>query len=318
MPTISMMDYAASCPDAFRRALVQKITNDSVFLKILRFIPIPTFTYTYGEQATLGGIAFRNLNELYTGDAGIVNPKSETARIFGGLVKTDRQLMQGDPLSPRANSIAAKLKRAGLYFDAAVINGDTAVNPKGFDGLAKRISGKQIITIKDDVGNGSVPMAVDIDKLLDAVPGPNNRKILIANKRGRRAIQATAVRFGVQTFTQATQTIDAYDGAVIWVVDEDGDDVPIISNAEHWGTSIDCTSIYCIRPGQDVEGEWVQGLVKASGDPRVVEVVNMIEHEFQGMINTYAQDLVEAAMGLAIFHGRAAARLVGIRDIIPS
>jgi hypothetical protein len=34
-----------------------------VFLRILRFVPVDGFAYHYGEQATLGGIAFRNLNE---------------------------------------------------------------------------------------------------------------------------------------------------------------------------------------------------------------------------------------------------------------
>jgi len=94
-----------------------------------------------------------------------------------------------------------------------------------------------------------------------------------------------------------------YDGAKVEVLDEDGDENPILTKTEVRGTGggTATSSIYCVRPGQDPEGEWVQGLI-GSG---------MIQHMPQGPQGTKQNDLVEARAGLAVFHGRAAARLGG-------
>ena len=98
-------------------------------------MPVDGFAYSYNRQHTLGGIAFRGLNDCYTNDTGVVNPQVETLSIFGGEVRTDRQLVnkQGDVV--RAGAIAAKVKKAGLFFDRYVIKGDPGVDPLQFYGL---------------------------------------------------------------------------------------------------------------------------------------------------------------------------------------
>jgi hypothetical protein len=40
----------------------------------------------------------------------------------------------------------------------------------------------------------------------------------------------------------------------------------------------------------------------------------MIEHIAVGLLGTYFSDIVEANLGLAVFHGRSAARLKGITN----
>jgi hypothetical protein len=51
-----------------------------------------------------------------------------------------------------------------------------------------------------------------------------------------------------------------------------------------------------------VDGEYVQGLIGGG----------MIEHVAVGLLGTYYSDIVEANMGLGVFHPRAAIRLKGI------
>jgi hypothetical protein len=100
---ISLIDFANQTTEPMRKGLVQKITNESVFLKRLNFIPVDGFTYEYRRQDTLGGIAFRALNASYTADQGVVNPYIESLAIMGGEVRTDYQIAnkQGDVV--RAN-----------------------------------------------------------------------------------------------------------------------------------------------------------------------------------------------------------------------
>ncbi len=56
-----------------------------------------------------------------------------------------------------------------------------------------------------------------------------------------------------------------------------------------------------IRLGSDVDGEHIQGLIGA----------DMIEHVAVGLLGTYYSDIVEANMGLGMFHPRAACRVKG-------
>src|SRR5687768_2500600 len=182
---ISLLDFANQTRSPMRKGIVQEITNESVFLKALRFVPVDGFAYTYNRQKTLGGIAFRGLNESYTNDTGVINPQVETLSIFGGEVRTDRQIVNKQGDAARANAIAAKVKKAGLFFDRYVIKGDPAGDPLAFYGLNARLTGGQVISAG---ANGGALTLDLLDLALDSVVGSNTRKIIVCNKGVRRRI----------------------------------------------------------------------------------------------------------------------------------
>ena len=299
---LSLIDFTNQTASPLKRGLVQEITNESVFLRRLHFVPVDGFAYQYNRQKTLGGIAFRGLNESYTNDTGLVNPQVETLSIFGGEVRTDRQLVnkQGDGV--RANAIAAKVKKAGLFFDRYVIKGDPVVNPNQFYGLNYRLTGGQVLAVATNGG----PLTLDLlDTALDAVAGSNDRKVIVCNKVVRRKITSLIrAAAGGAAMSEIGPQAREYDGAPIEVIDEDGDESPILAFDETQGSSAVTTSLYVIRPGGDVDGEYVQGLVGA----------DLIEHVAVGLQGTYFTDIVEANMGLGMFHPRAACRVKGITN----
>ncbi len=299
---LTLIDFANQTQAPLRRGIVQEITNESVFLRRLSFVPVDGFAYTYNRQKTLGGIAFRGLNENYVHDAGVVNPQVETLAIFGGEVRTDRQLVNKGGDVVRAGAIAAKVKRAGLFFDRYVIKGDPGVDPLQFHGLNGRLTGSQVITI--GTGDGG-PLTLDVlDQALDRVAGANDRKVIVCNKAVRRKITALIrVEAGGSPMREIGPQAREYDGAAIEVLDEDGDEAPILAFDEPQGES-QTTSLYVIRPGTAVDGEYLQGLIGA----------NLIEHVAVGLLGTYYSDIVEANMGLGMFHSRAACRVKGITN----
>lgn len=297
---VSLLDFVNQARSPMRRGIVQEITNESVFLKILRFVPVDGFAYTYNRQSTLGGIAFRGLNDAYAEDTGVVNPQVETLSIFGGEVRTDRQIVNKQGDIARANAIAAKVKKAGLFFDRYVIKGDPAADPLQFYGLNARLTGSQVIP----AGTNGGPLTLDLlDEALDAVVGGNSRKVIVCNKAVRRQITALLRdAAGGAAISEVGAQAREYDGAPIHVLDEDGDETPILDFNETQGSSNVTTSLYVLRPGSDVDGEHVQGLIGSK----------MIEHVAVGLLGTYYSDLVESAMGLGMFHPRAACRVKGI------
>jgi hypothetical protein len=297
---LTLLDFANQTQTPLKRGIVQEITNESVFLRRLRFVPVDGFAYSYNLQTTLGGIAFRGLNESYTNDTGVINPQIETLSIFGGEVRTDRQLVnkQGDVV--RAGAIAAKVKKAGLFFDRYVIKGDPSSSPLQFYGLNARLTGDQVLAPDPDGG----PLSLDLlDQALDAVPGSNDRKIIVCNKQVRRIITALVrAEAGGTVMREIGPQIHEYDGAPIEVLDEDGDETPILAFDETQGASNETTSLYVIRPGSESDGNFVQGLIGSK----------LIEHVAVGLLGTYFSDIVEANMGLGMFHPRAACRIKGI------
>lgn len=300
MAAISLQDFAQTSQQPMRKGIVQLITNVSIFLRLLRFVPVDGFTYTYSRQTTLGGIAFRTLNASYTPDVGVVNPLIESLGILGGEVKTDRQIVNKQGDVARANTIAAKVKKSGLFFDKYVIDGDPANDPAQFYGLNARLTGNQV----QSAGTNGGQITTDLfDAAIDAVVGTNENKVLVMNKAIRRKLTklVTGLAGGASVLDVGNQ-LTKYNGVPIEILDEDGDEAAILGFDETQGSSNVTTSAYCIRAGSDVEGEFVQGLIGSQ----------MIEHVQVGLLGTYFSDIVEANMGLAVFHPRSACRIKGI------
>ena len=217
-----------------RRGIVQEITNESVFLRRLSFVPVDGFAYAYNRQQTLGGIAFRGLNDSYANDAGVVNPQVETLSIFGGEVRTDRQIVNKQGDVARANAIAAKVKKAGLFFDRYVIKGDPTADPLQFHGLNARLTGDQVIEPRRE---RRAAHARPARPGAGRVVGSNNRKVIVCNKAVRRQITRAGPRRGRRRRGQrrSARRSSEYDGAPIEVLDEDGDETPILDFDETAG-----------------------------------------------------------------------------------
>jgi hypothetical protein len=304
MPAISLSQYLAQEQQPMRRGLVQNMLGNSVFMRILRFVPVEGISYTYGQQSTLPGVAFRGFNEEYMSSAGVVNPKTERLVPFGGTIQVDHTLEGSDT---HTNALLAKTRAAGLFYDFNVINGDPTENPKAFYGLKARLTGNQVITQADNGGDVTWEKVAD---LLDLVAGPNNKKVLVMSKYQRRKLKNDLLAdVSGATLGERNDPLTSFEGARIEVLDEDDVETPVLPQTETQGSSAVTGSIYCIVPGEDPAGDMVQGLIKSfpgqAGDELIV-------HKKLAQVNTLVGDLVEMLGGLGVFHGRAAARLKGL------
>jgi len=317
-----MADFAAQTQPPMQKGLIQIITQRAQMMKRLRFIPVDGFSYRYNQQQSLGGIAFRALNQDYRTDptllakgamdTGIVNPETENLAIFGGGIQTDRQLVnkQGDAV--RATRIISKTKRAGLHYDRNFFYGDPATDENAFTGLAYRCIRKQVIVAGDgktaDLSNntdGPLTIAA-VDLLMDSVFDDDSGKILCMNRTSRRNFSAEIRRnargMGFSEF--AGSQVIKYREAEVVVWDENADpDMPTIPNTEPFNGNPNTTSMFCVKLGGEDPEEGIQGLIGAE----------LIEHVEVGLLGTFYLDMVESNAGLGVFHPRAAARLVGLQ-----
>lgn len=276
---------------------------------LLGFLPLKNIdgnAYQWTEEETLPGVGFRNVNEEYTADYGIVNPRSENLKIGGGLIKIDRALIktqskQGNAV--KSEQIAMKTKAMSLKFQKTFLRGSEDSDPSEFDGLENRITGDQIIEGAADGGSGALTLD-RLDLLIDSVdPQPD---ALLMNKTMRRKVSklvraAGAAQEVIKYDNLFGKRLDGYAGYPIIPVDYDNENNQILPFTEDSGDgdSSACTSIYAVRFGPDA----VTGIQNGA-----------LDVEDQGPVSVWTQVLVEWYVSIIAAGPRCAARLRGITN----
>jgi hypothetical protein len=279
----------------------------------LPLLPIQGNAYAYNEEATLPGVAFRSVNEAYTESTGTVNQKSESLVILGGDADVDRFIVQtrGNINDQRAVQTRMKVKAASYKFQDHFINGDVAVDPKGFDGLKKRLTGAQVL---DAATNGMGPVAggQDFFDALDALIAQVNGQVdaLYMNKGVRSRIMSSGRRLGGTEWIMSSfagdgivKRIPTYNGIPMLDIGQTAAGAEIIPQTETQGSSSVASSIYAVRFGQGEEDQAVTGLTNGGV---------MVDDLGQLQEKPAYRTRIEFYCGLAVFGGKAAARLRGV------
>lgn len=155
----------------------------------------------YSAEQELPSVGFRAVNEGYTQSYGVVDQRAEAVHLFGGDVDVDRSIVDLMGPEARASQIEMKVRSMRLTLEATVINGDTAANPRAFDGLSKRLQPGDAMAI-DNAGSGSrsgsstalgAPLDFDrLDELIYSVNAYGGSKVLVMSKAMRRQLNALA------------------------------------------------------------------------------------------------------------------------------
>lgn len=301
---LTLAEAAKLETDFLRRGVIETFGEFSPVLEDLQFVQVQGNSYRYNLEDTLPEVDFRAVNAPYNESAGTVTAQSETLAIFGGVVDVDRYLQQvrGSVNDQRALQTRLKVKSLALAFTREFFKGDATVNPDSFNGLAKRLTGGQVITADAGAGNGDVLKLEHVDQLIDAVwNGPD---VLYMNKANRRKL----IQLGRET-ELVTVEMDAagrvrtyYDGIPVKVVEKDNHNDDVLGFDETVGTEDECSSIYAVRYGAD---EFVCGLTNGG-----------IQVEDLGLIANppVYRTLIEWYVGLAVFNPKSAARIKGIHQ----
>jgi hypothetical protein len=279
---------------------------------ILGAIPWRTIqgnAYQYNREGSLPGVAFRAVNEAYTGSVGVINQLVESLRIAGGDLDVDTFILQTQGAGVRAVHEEMKVKALAAELVRVIIKGDSTSEPREFDGWQKRIPFGSSQLIAAGTTDGGDPLSLaKLDELIDAVVSPT---ALVMSKAMRRKFGAarrtpavsgnifeTKDEFGRPQLTYAGLPIlvpyPDNGGTEPLAFDEQGD----VQGTPAGTTS---TSIYCVAFGDGL----VTGI---QSGPMQVRDLGELE-----TIPAY-RTRVEWFAGMAVEHGRALARLGGISD----
>lgn len=217
-----------------------------------------TLTYAYTRLKTQPTAAFREVNTEYAAQE--VEKERHTAdiKIFGGAFQVDRVIADmGGIISEVTLQMQQKIKAASALFNENVINGDSAVDNKAFDGLDKALIGSSTEIIPTTPIDLSTSAAVDtnwkefLDVLDEFLMGLDGTPSMIGgNTKLIAKIRACARRAGMYQVTKNDfgQQVESYN--TILLVDlgaKAGTNDPVVKT----DTSTGETSLYAIRFGLD-------------------------------------------------------------------
>ncbi|WP_295908111.1 major capsid protein [uncultured Bifidobacterium sp.] len=313
---ITLQESAKLSQDMLAKGVLETFTQTSPILDRLPFMDIEGNAFAYNEEAMLPGVEFRNVNEAYSESTGTVNQKTETLKILGGDADVDRFIQQtrSNLNDQRAEQTVLKTKALSYKFQDAFFNGDTQVDTKGFDGLRKRLVGKQVL----EAGGNGLPIVGEsnkdihafldkLDDLLAAVPGINGQNgALYANAAIIRKIGSALRHVSLDAVLEediAGKRAIQWNGIPILEAGQNPDGGQILAQDETQGTQTDTTSIYAVKFGSTVGDQAVTGLTNGG-----VSVMDLGQLQEKPVYRTR----IEFYVGLGVFGGKAAARLKGV------
>lgn len=314
---LSLAEAAKLSTTDLQRGVIETFVQESSILDRIPLMTIEGNSYAYNEEATLPGVEFRSVNEAYSESTGTVNQKSEGLVILGGDADVDKFIVRtrGNLNDQRAIQTRMKVKAASYKFADAFFNGDTATEPKGFDGLRKRLTGAQVLSAGTNgapiVGTGAGTESHDffdlLDALLVAVPGLTSANgAIYANRAVIGKIKSAARRIGGYEMVQEALTgkmVATYNGVPLLDPGQNAAGADIIPQTETQGTANNASSVYAVKFGQSEDDRAVTGLTNGG-----VQTDDLGQLQEKPAYRTR----IEFYCGLAVFGGKAAARLNGV------
>ena len=301
---LTLLEAAKRSQDPVQSAVIEMYAGASDVLANLRFDNIQGSAMKYNREETLPGIGFRGINESYTESTGVINPQIEPLVIVGGDLDVDKFILETMGMNQRSVQEEMKVKSLALAWTKAFIKGDSDSDPREFDGLQVRLTGNQLIDAGSTDGGDALSLA-KLDELIDAVDDPTH---LIMNKAMRRRLTTAARTYTIGGFISYEldafgKKIAYYNGLPILIMDKDNEDNDILPFTEvgSGGTTATACSLYCVSltPGK------LQGIQN-----KVLEARDLGELQTKPAMRTR----VEWYAGIAMYHGRAAARLRGVKN----
>ena len=213
MAAITLAEAKNNATDDLDLAVIDEFRKESVILDSLVFDEAvnptgggDTLTYGYRRQITQPTAATRAINTEYT-DQNVTTQRYTTdLAVMGGSFSVDRvsAAIGAAASGSIALNMSQKIKAARTKFQDLVINGDTAVDANGFDGLDKALTGSatefRLASVTDwsdldtnaAVKNAALDALDEFLGLLDGTP-----TLILGNKSVLAKVRAIIRRTGM-------------------------------------------------------------------------------------------------------------------------
>lgn len=313
---LTLEESAKLSNEQLARGVMETFVQESPILDRIPFMEIQGNAYTYTSENTLPGVAFRAVNEAYPESTGTVKQTTERLFILGGDADVDRFIQQtrSNLNDQRAEQTTMKVKALSYEYQNTFFNGDTDTNIKGFNGLKKRLTGKQVL----DADTNGLPVLGEtnkdihkffdkLDELCAAVDGLNGSNgALYTNAAIIAKIRSAARHVSADVFVQddvAGKRSVKWNGIPILDAGSTPAGKAVLGLDETQGSASNTASIYAVRFAQ---GEGDTGVIGLTNGGVTVQDLGQLQEK------AAYRTRIEFYTGLALFGAKGAARLKGV------
>jgi hypothetical protein len=282
--------------------IVEEIIEKDETFALLPFTKTEGKAYVYNRENALSTVDFLDPNDTVNEGAMTLTEVTTKLRILAGDVDVDNFLAgtMSTVNNQKAIQIAAKAKAMARKFKDAMVNGDSSVDTKSFDGLKKLTVAGQTIAAGT---NGAALTLSMLDDLLDRVLVGADAIImrrgtirayraLLRATSGTDAAMLEIPNFGVPVL--------GFNGVPILVNDY------LPTNEVQGSSGAVCTSIYAVRMN---EADGFHGLYGGDSAGFVVEDVGIVQNK------DATRTRLKWYTGCALKSTKSVARISGITNV---
>lgn len=280
--------------------IIEEIIEKDELFALLPFVGVNGKAYVYDRENALPTADFLVPNDAVNEDAGTFTQITAKLCILAGDVDVDKfiQETESDTNNQKAIQIALKAKAVARKFKQTVAAGDSTVDLKSFDGLAKTVSGGQTINAG---ANGAALTLAMLDQLSDTViNGPDAFVMRPGTIRAYRALlYATGgIQPAMVEIPNFGTPVLAHNGVPILRND-------YLSGVETLGAGTNLCSIYAVRLN---ELDGLHGLFGGSNAGIRVEDVGTVQNK------DAERTRLKWYCGMALKSTKSLARLAGVTN----
>lgn len=250
---LTLAEAAKLSNDVVRQGVMETVVKESPVLSQLPFIDIVGNALTYNRENAMATAAFMDVGDTWTESTPTFTQVQTALKILGGDADVDRYIAttRSNVQDIEAAVLELKAKAVAHEFEDEFVYGDTAIDPKGFDGVHKLCPAAQQV----HMGATTIPAALSLkklDEMIDLVR-PGKPDFLIMTRRTRRGISAYAralsspVQFSGGDFGQRVMF---YDGIPVMESDFMVDTEAIAAGSFSAKTGGASSSIFAIKAGE--------------------------------------------------------------------
>ena len=294
---LTLAEAAKLSNDLLLAGVVESITKESPILQAMPFVEIVGNGLTYNREDTAPTAAFYDVGDAWVESTPTFTQVTTSLAILGGDADVDNYLKSTRSNVQDLEAAVVELKARAVRdkFEDTFINGDTATDPKAFDGVDKLTTAGQTVSMGT---NGATLSLGKLDELIDTVKG-NKPHMLLMSRRSRRKMNALSRATGSGLLetdrNEFGQMVQFYDGIPVGIND-------YVSDAQTVGSSTDCSTVYGLQFGEGA----VVGLTGPGG--LQVERVGSLETK------DATRTRVKWYVSVALYNTVKLAKLIGVRD----
>lgn len=312
---ITLQEYKDRTPDKHDLSgVIDELQKSSVLMDALEWDDTVTpagdsFPYVYYKKTTESTAAFRAVGESYTPSDAKIGKEFAEVKILGGQYVIERAFAKASKdkfIDEVELQSSEKVKAVKATFSDAMINGDSAVNEKEFDGLNKMITGSDTeFTSQVDLSTSALT-DTNYTAFIDEVDGViaemvDEPDFICGNTKSIAKFKAVARRAGQyqETKDSVGRTISKYGNAVLLDLGaKSGSTDPIVGIDEDGKTDL-----YFIKLGRNA----FHGITLNN------QLMDTVTPDFNSEAETSAKGLVEFYGAVVLKNSKAAAVLRGIK-----